>query len=125
MTVTRTEQSDEESRVLSQAVATIAQHWRLTNEQLAEVLGVSTASVSRLRSGGFRLERGSKPFELGQYLVRLFRGLDAIMGSDDAAAQSWLRTVNLDLGARPLDLIGSIKGLTQTCDYVDAFRARV
>ena len=115
----------DESRVLSQAVAAIAEHWRLTNEQLGEALGVSSATASRLRAGRYRLERGSKPFELGQYLVRLFRGLDSIVGSDDAAARSWLRTRNLDLEAAPITLIASIAGLTRTCDYVDAFRARV
>ena len=122
---TKTAASHDENRVLSDAVVAIADYWQLTHEQLAAVLGVSTASGSRLRAGRYRLERGTKPFELGQYLVRLFRGLDSIMGSDDVAAQSWLRTVNLDLEARPVDLIGSIKGLTRTCDYVDAFRARV
>lgn len=111
--------------MLSQAVAAIAEHWRLTNEQLGEALGISSASASRLRAGRYRLERGSKPFELGQYLVRLFRGLDAIVGSDDAAARSWLRTPNLDLEAAPIELIASIPGLVRTCDYVDAFRARV
>jgi len=116
--------SDEE-RVLSAAVARVASCWKLTNEQLAAVLGVSTASASRLRAGAYQLERGSKAFELGQFLVRLFRGLDALMGSDDAASQSWLRTSNLDLDGRPIDLIRSVRGLGDVADYVDAYRAQV
>jgi hypothetical protein len=32
------------------------------------------------------MEPQSKAFELGQHLVRLFRGLDALMGSDDEAS---------------------------------------
>lgn len=116
--------SDQE-RVLSEAVARVAACWRLTNEQLAAVLGLSAATASRLRAGSFRLDRESKPFELGQYLVRLFRGLDALMGSDDAAAQSWLRTRNLDLDGRPIDLIRSVRGLGDVADYVDAYRAQV
>jgi uncharacterized protein (DUF2384 family) len=67
----------------------------------------------------------SKSFEAGQFLLRLFRGLDALMGSDDAASRRWLETPNLDLDARPLDLIDSFKGLITVCDYVDAHRARV
>lgn len=115
----------DEDRVLSNAIVAIADHWQLTNEQLARALGLSSATISRLRAGRYRLDRGTKAFELGQYLVRLFRGLDAIMGSDDDAAQSWLRTPNRDLDARPIEMLASIQGLIRTCDYVDAFRARV
>ena len=121
----RTAASEDENRVLSSAIVSIADHWHLTNDQLAGTLGVSTATVSRLRAGKVRLERGSKAFELGQYLVRLFRSLDAIVGSDDEAARSWLRTPNLDLEARPLDMLATIKGIIRACDYVDSFRARV
>lgn len=117
--------SDDEARVLAQAVAKIADHWGLTNQQLGRMLGLSAPTVSRLLNGHLMLDRHSKAFELAQYLVRLFRGLDAIMGSDDAAARSWLRTENLDLGSKPLDAMGRIKGLVSLCDYVDGFRARV
>lgn len=113
----------EESRVLSSAVRQIAEYWQLTNEQLAAVLGLSPATVSRLRTGTYQLKAGDKAFELGQYLVRLFRSLDAIMGSDDEAAASWLRTANLDLDGRPIDRIASIRGLMDVADYVDDFRA--
>ena len=115
----------DESRILSQAVARVAQCWRLTNAQLGAILGLSPATASRLRSGGFRLDRSSKAFELGQYLVRLFRGLDALMGSDDRASISWLATVNLDLDGRPIDLIRTVRGLSDVTDYVDDHRARV
>ena len=68
--------------MLTAAVSRVATCWKLTNEQLGAVLGLSPATASRLRTGGFELDRSSKSFELGQYLVRLFRGLDALMGSD-------------------------------------------
>jgi len=38
----------------------------------------------------YRLEAGTKAFELGVLCVRLFRSLDAIVGSDEAAARAWL-----------------------------------
>jgi len=89
------------------------------------VLGLSAPTVSRLRSGGYRLEPGSKPFELGQLLVRLFRSLDGWLGGDDAAARSWLSTLNLDLGGRPIDLIAGVRGLVLVGDYADGLRAPV
>ncbi len=116
---------DDRSLVLTEAVGRVATLWRLTNDQLGSILGLSPATASRLRSGGFVLDSSSKAFELGQYLIRLFRSLDAMMGSDDTASIAWLRTPNLDIGGRPIDLIRSIRGLTNVADYVDDFRAQV
>jgi hypothetical protein len=118
-------QASDPSRVLTEAIGRIATLWKLTNDQLGSILGLSPTTASRLRSGGFRLKPSSKAFELGQYLVRLFRSLDAMMGSDDTASMAWLRTSNLDLDGRPIDLIRSIRGLTDVTNYVDDFCAHV
>lgn len=125
MMATRAAPAADHARILSEAVLRVAGCWRLTNDQLGAILGLSSATASRLRSGGVQLERGSKAFELGQYLVRLFRSLDALMGSDDEASVSWLKTVNLDLDGRPIDLIRTIRGLAEVADYVDDYRAQV
>jgi uncharacterized protein (DUF2384 family) len=115
----------EDDQLLTSAVSRIGAFWGLSNAKLGSVLGLSPATISRMRSGQSALDPASKSFEAGQYLLRLFRSLDALMGSDDAAARSWLGAENLDLEARPLDLINSFKGLMTVCDYVDAHRARV
>ena len=117
------ERSD--GQVLSSALTRIAGFWGFSNSKLGLVLGLSPATVSRIRSGKSTLDPASKSFEAGQFLLRLFRGLDAMMGSDDDASRRWLAYPNLDLDARPLDLIDSFKGLITVCDYVDAHRARV
>ena len=57
--------------------------------------------------------------------MRLFRSLDAIVGSDDTAAQAWLRGDNQALGGVPLALIREPAGLVRTVDYLDAARARI
>ena len=111
--------------VMTSAVSRIAAFWAFSNAKLGQVLGVSPATVSRLRAGRSTLDPASKSFEAGQFLVRLFRSLDALLGSDDAAARRWLETPNLDLDARPFDLIDTFRGLITVCDYVDAHRARV
>lgn len=114
-----------DAEVLSSAMIRIAEFWGLSNAKLGTVLGLSPATASRLRGGKSLLDPASKSFEAGQFLLRLFRGLDALMGSDDDASRRWLASANIDLGARPLDLIDSFKGLITVCDYVDAHRARV
>ena len=115
----------EASRVLTEAVSRIADLWQLSNARLGTIIGLSAPTASRLRTGRYRLEAGSKPFELAQHLLRLFRSLDSWLGQDDAAARSWLATMNLDLGERPIDLLPTVRGLLRTSDYVDALRARI
>lgn len=123
---TRAAQTEpDDGRVLTTAIAKIADFWGLTNGKLGSILGLSPATISRMRSGKAELDPATKSFEAGQFLLRLFRSLDALLGSDDMAARAWLVTPNLDLEAKPIDLIDSFKGLMTVCDYVDAHRARV
>ena len=111
--------------LISSGVARAAELWRLTNETLGAIIGVSASTASRLRTGAWQLEPNTKPFELAQYLVRLFRSLDSLVGSDDEAAASWLDKKNVDLDGRPIYLIRTVKGLMEVANYVDDFRARV
>ena len=103
----------DDGKVLTSAVSKIAGFWGFTNAKLGTILGLSEATASRLRSGKAELDPTSKSFEAGQFLLRLFRSLDALLGSDDLSE------------ARPIDLIDSFRGLITVCDYVDAHRARV
>jgi uncharacterized protein (DUF2384 family) len=123
--VTRSGLIPTDRKVLSKAVAKAADLWSLTNETLGEIVGVSASTVSRLRSGAWQFEPRTKQFELAQYFVRLFRSLDSLTGSDDEAATSWLDATNVDLNGRPIELIRTVKGLTEVANYVDDFRARV
>ena len=117
--------NEAEAQVVAKAAIRAAALLDIPNTVLAKVLGLSEASVSRMRAGKFSLEQSPKAFELSVLFVRLFRGLDAIVGGDAAAARSWLKTENTALRGKPLTLIQSVTGLTQTVQYVDARRARV
>jgi uncharacterized protein (DUF2384 family) len=111
--------------LVAKAVRRIADYWNLSNDGLGEILGLSGSTVSRLRNGAWHFQPGAKSFELAQYLMRLFRSLDSIMGSDDAAAKSWLEAGNADLDGKPIELIRTIRGLTMVTDYIDDFRSKV
>lgn len=110
---------------LTAAIARIAEFWGLSNAKLGTILGVSAPTVTRLKRGTATLDPASKSFEAGQFLLRLFRSVDAMLGSDDEAAKRWLTTPNLDLGGKPIDEIDTMRGLITVCDYVDFYRARV
>ncbi|NLR95375.1 DUF2384 domain-containing protein [Rhizobium sp. P38BS-XIX] len=114
-----------EALVITKAVVNAADRLGLNARILAAVIGVSEATVSRMKRQDHLLERDSKPFELGVLFIRLFRSLDAIVGGDEVVARQWLRNANLALGAAPLDKITSISGLTDVLGYLDARRALV
>jgi transcriptional regulator with XRE-family HTH domain len=122
---TRIDAAPDAALVLSRATVRAARFLGLAQADLASVIGVSAATLSRLANGQRQLEPGSKPWQLAALFVRLFRALDAIVGSDDAAAQAWLRGENSALGGVPLDLIREPAGLVRTVDYLDAARARI
>ncbi|HIJ61166.1 MAG TPA: DUF2384 domain-containing protein [Rhodospirillaceae bacterium] len=110
---------------VAKACLRAAEHLGLTNSQLADVIGISESSVSRMGKGAYLLTYGSKQYELALLFLRLFRGLDAILGSDDVASRSWLQSENTSLRGKPIDLILSVTGLNHVADYVDSRRARI
>ncbi|HEY1942180.1 MAG TPA: MbcA/ParS/Xre antitoxin family protein [Roseiarcus sp.] len=113
------------SAAVTKAAIRAAGRLRVAASALARVLGLSEATVSRMKHGEFRLEPGTKPFELGVLFVRLFRSLDAIVGGDDEVAAAWLRNPNTALDARPIDRIQTVAGLVDVIAYLDARRALV
>jgi DNA-binding XRE family transcriptional regulator len=113
----------DQAAVLTKATLRAAAKLGLTNKLLATVIGVSEATISRMGSGGYTLQRGQKPFELAVLFVRLYRSLDAIVGGDDVVAGSWLKNRNTVLDAEPLALIQTVPGLINVIQYLDARRA--
>ena len=113
------------SAVISKAASRAADRLGLTNAALARTIGVSEATVSRLRGGTYALEPGTKPYELALLLIRLFRSLDAVVGGDEASLRSWMVTTNRALRGVPRNLVQTATGLVAAVDYVDAARARI
>ena len=115
----------DQTAVLTKATLRAASQLGLTNKLLATVIGVSEATVSRMRNGDYTLQPGHKSFELAVLFVRLYRSLDAIVGGDDAVAGSWLKHRNTVLDAEPIALIQTVPGLMNVIQYLDARRAVV
>jgi hypothetical protein len=114
-----------DSALVTKAAIRAADKLGINSKVLAGVIGVSEATVSRMRNGKHALEAGSKPFELAVLLVRLYRSLDSLIGGDDIAARAWLSNTNTVLGAAPIELIQSVSGLMNVIQYLDARRAVV
>ena len=125
MAATQHNPSVDRGRTLSKATFRAAQLLGLTQAELAPVLGLSRATVSRMAAGAYPLSEGQKSWELAALFVRLFRSLDALVGSKDNQAQAWLNSENTALGAAPRQLISKAEGLVSVVHYLDAARGRI
>ena len=115
----------EPRRVLTGAVLRASALLEITQSSLAQILGLSPSTVSRMANGTYILDAQKKEWELGGLFVRLFRSLDALIGSNDTAARGWLNGQNQGLVGRPIDSIRSTEGLVRVVQYLDAARGRI
>jgi hypothetical protein len=115
----------ESRRVLTGAVLRAGALLDVTQYGLGQILGISPSTVSRMANGTYTLDSHKKEWELGALFVRVFRSLDALIGSNDAAARGWLHGQNHGLVGRPIDLIRSTEGLVRVVQYLDAARGRI
>jgi DNA-binding XRE family transcriptional regulator len=111
--------------LLARAAIRAARHLGMRNVELARVLGVSEAVISKIDRHGDALPNDAKKLELATLFIRLFRSVDAIVGGDETVAASWLRNENAAFGGKPIDAIQSITGLVDVVAYLDARRALV
>lgn len=117
--------SPEAERVLTAAVLRAAELLGVTQAELAGVLGVSPATVSRMGAGRYSLQPDRKEWQLGALFVRMFRSLDSITGGRDDLSRAWLRGQNKALAGAPLAMLNDIERFVRVVQYLDASRAQV
>lgn len=113
----------ERGAVLTKAVVRASESLGLKDGDLAQVIGASPATVSRYKRGAAEIDPERKVAELALLLVRLFRSLDPLVGSDGEKRKAWMHTQNNALGGVPATLIRRPEGLVQTLAYLDGMRA--
>lgn len=114
-----------DSALVAKATIRAAERLSIRSKALARIIGVSEATVSRMKQGGYPLEPHQKPFELAVLFMRLFRSLDAMTGGDEQVAAAWLANDNTALSGKPIELIQTVSGLANVIQYLDARRALV
>jgi uncharacterized protein (DUF2384 family) len=111
------------SKVLTKATIRASKMLGLSGAALARTIGLSEPTVSRLLHGDKLLDPSSKEGELALLLVRVFRSLNALVGTDDQKRLVWMTTHNKALGGVPQQLVQSAAGLVTTLNYLDGMRA--
>jgi hypothetical protein len=120
---TKSNPKPDPSDVLAKATARASAYLGQTGAGLARTIGVSEPTVSRLLKGQTTLNPDKKEGELSLLLVRVFRSLDALVGTDDQKRKAWMTGYNQALGGIPLQLIERADGLVATLSYLDGMRA--
>jgi transcriptional regulator with XRE-family HTH domain len=110
-------------QVLGKATARAAEALGLRGKQLAQVVGYSEPTVSRVLTGERGIDPSTKPGELALLLVRVFRSLDALVGGNDRQRLLWMNSHNRALNAIPAELVRTAEGLVRTLAYLDSMRA--
>lgn len=107
--------------VLTKALLRASAKLALKQRDIAAIIGASEASVSRLHKDR-TVEPHSKEGELALLFLRAYRSLDALVGGDAPAAQTWLHAKNTHLGGVPAERMTTVEGLVDVVRYLDAMR---
>lgn len=114
------------SRVLTMATLTAAETLGFTQAQLAQIIGVSAPTVSRMKNGDYLLAEERKEWSLAALFVRMYRSLDSMVGGRTEDARAWLNSANRAFdNALPAQLVTDVQGLVHLVDYLDAARGPV
>ena len=127
MTTKQREQSDSltDETALTKAIPRAADYLGIAKWELAEILGFSGSTATRLWSGEYLLESNKrKEWELATLFFRFYRSLDSIVGNQENA-RLWLRGTNSALESKPIDLIFKTEGLIDAIRYLDSHRGRI
>ncbi|KFX67672.1 XRE family transcriptional regulator [Pseudomonas taeanensis MS-3] len=108
--------------VLAKALLSTREQLGLTQQELADIVGVHRTAISRWADSGLRPQ--SKTGELALLLIRAYRALFALFGGNLQDMQHFLRTENRHLAGVPLVLMGQVQGLVRVVEYLDAIRGK-
>ncbi len=108
--------------VLTKALFRAGERLGLSGADLAKVIGVSAATISRMPKR--TIDPATKEGELAILFVRLFRSLDSLLGGDGEKCRLWFHANNRHLEAVPADLVKKVTGLNHVVEYLDAMRGQ-
>lgn len=121
----KTLSQNEQSKVLWRSLARIQEKWGLNDTELAQLLHVNKATLSRWREAEETPVRSDKvKDEVLSNFIAVFRSLGA-MFQNPGDQKIWLTSPHMDFGASPFELmIQSVAGLFYVRSYLDYIRGR-
>lgn len=113
------------AEVVTTALQRASSMLAIPQKDLASIIGVSEAKISRAFRPGDVLDLSAKQEELALLFLRMFRSLNSMLGGSGEQCKKWFVAQNLHLRGIPADLVKSAQGLIHVAEYLDAFRGKV
>jgi transcriptional regulator with XRE-family HTH domain len=117
--------TEERSKVVTKAFLRASEALGMSRQDIAAVLGISEASLSRLFQGERHVDAALKEGEIARYFLRLYRSLDSLFGGSRENSIKWFSSPNRHLNGVPANLVKTIGGLVEVTGYLDAMRGKV
>jgi len=117
------EMTTETARVVQTALLRASEELEISRAMLAQILGVSPPTVTRMFQGQFEFNEKSKEYEHALLFIRMYLALSELL-SEPSNQVAWLNGENQTLGKKPLDLMASTEGLVKVVGYLEATSSR-
>lgn len=105
---------------LAKAFLNAGKRLGLTQADLGMVIGRDRSALYR-----GKIDPSGKQGELALLLIRVYRSLFVLVGSEKGNLKHWMKTDNNHTGGIPAEQIQSIPGLLHVLEYLDAMRGKV
>lgn len=115
----------QEELVLTKAILNLADFYGLTGKDLRQIIGLSESTITRLSQGKAFISPKSKEGEMALLLLRVYRGLNALIGSNHDKAKLWLHNHNTYFNKKPIENLKTLTGLVEVVHYIDAMRGKL
>lgn len=112
--------SVEERRILTCSVARAARMLEIESSRLARIIELSEPAAIQLLNSQYLLNPLKGEWPLAVLFVRLFSATHAIFGD---SSWNWVKSDNLALKGKPIELIQNFCGLNQVLQYLEAYRS--
>ncbi len=115
----------EKERVLTKAILNLANFYNLTGKDLSDIIGISESSTTRLHQGKKVISPNTKEGEMALLLLRVYRGLNSLIGNNHDKAKIWLNSFNTYFNKKPIEQLKTVTGLVDVVNYLDAMRGKL
>lgn len=110
----------DQAKVLTVATLRSAAALKLSDDELARVIGIEKHKISFLRIGQKLIPVESDAGQRCQLLLRMSRALERLVGGDLEKYILWLRSRNDVAGEIPAEVIATPAGLRRVVEYLEA-----
>ncbi|MDP1604703.1 MAG: DUF2384 domain-containing protein [Legionella sp.] len=115
----------QKDQVLTKALLNLAKFYGLTGKDLHQILGVSESTITRLNQAKAFISPSTKEGEIALLLLRVYRGLNSLLGNNHEKAKLWLNSYNKYFNKKPVEQLKSVVGLVEVVNYIDAMRGKL